>query len=287
LGALGRRFESCRPDQLEQGFPALAFLTANKASRKSHAKELSALIKKLDRAYRSGNAQVSDKQFDQLENRLKKIDPQNSYFQKKMKLLSLDNYCFSEWWAKSAKGETMIVQPKFDGCALGLRYQSGTLVAAFTRSGKDVTEAARTIANLPVELPEDGQAVSEDPVEIRGELYGPNLSRTKSQALAAGHLRKKVPTGHGLSFVAYEILGSTANEIDDIKRLESWFFEIPPTNRTADPKQVKRWHKEWMAGELFENIPTDGLVIKINSGNTKKRLGVNSVCPNWAIALKD
>ena len=22
--------------------------------------------------------------------------------------------------------------------------------------------------------------------------------------------------------------------------------------------QVKRWHKEWMAGELFENIPTDG-----------------------------
>ncbi len=180
----------------------------------------------------------------------------------------------------------MIVQPKFDGCALGLRYQSGTLVAAFTRSGKDVLEAARTIANLPVELPEDGQAVSEDPVEISGELYGPNLTRTKSQALAAGHLRKKVPTGHGLSFVAYEILGSTADEIEDIKRLESWFFEIPPTNRTADPMQVKRWHKEWMAGELFENIPTDGLVIKINSGNTKKRLGVNSVCPNWSIAMK-
>ena len=93
----------------------------NKSSRKIHAKELSALIKKLDRAYRSGNAQVSDKQFDQLENRLKEIDPQNSYFQKKMKLLSLDNYCFSEWWAKSARGETMVVQPKFDGCALGLR----------------------------------------------------------------------------------------------------------------------------------------------------------------------
>ena len=62
----------------------------------------------------------------------------------------------------------MIVQPKFDGCALGLRYHSGTLVAAFTRSGKDVTEAARTVCNLPVEFPEDGQAVSEDPVKIRG-----------------------------------------------------------------------------------------------------------------------
>ena len=63
-----------------------------------------------------------------------------------MKLLSLDNYCFSEWWAKSARGETMIVQPKFDGCALGLRYQSGTLVAAFTRRGKDVTRKIELFA---------------------------------------------------------------------------------------------------------------------------------------------
>ena len=214
------------------------------------------------------------------------IDPQNSYFLKKMNLLSLDNFCFSEWWAKSAKGETMIVQPKFDGCALGLRYQSGTLVAAFTRSGKDVTEAARTICNLPLELPEDGIAVSEDPVEIRGELYGPNLSRTKSQALAAGHLRKKNPTGAGLSFVAYEILGSTRDEIEDIKRLESWFFEIPPTNRTADPRQVKKWHKEWLAGELFENLPCDGIVVKVASGESKNRLSTNSKCPNWALAMK-
>ena len=101
----------------------------------------------------------------------------------------------------------MIVQPKFDGCATGLRYQSGTLVAAFTRSGKDVTEAARTICNLPLELPEYGQAVSEDPVKIRGEIYGPNLSRSISQPLTARHLRKKTPTGAGLSFIAYEIFG--------------------------------------------------------------------------------
>ena len=51
-----------------------------------------------------------------------------------MKLPNLDNYCFSEWWAKSAEGETMIVQTKFDGCGLGLRYQSGTLVTAFATS---------------------------------------------------------------------------------------------------------------------------------------------------------
>tara|TARA_Y100001968_G_C19383082_1_gene731362 strand:+ start:37 stop:639 length:603 start_codon:yes stop_codon:yes gene_type:complete len=184
-------------------------------------------------------------------------------------------------------GKTMVVQPKFDGCALVLIYQSGKLVSAFTRSGKDVNEAAKPIANISLELPEDDIAVSEDPIEIRGELYGPNFSRTKSQALASGHLRKKVPTGIGLSFVAYEILGSTKDEIEVIKRLESWFIEIPPTNRTANPREVKQWHKEWLAGELFANIPTDGLVVKVDVGVTKQRLDVNSKCPNWALAIKD
>jgi len=42
-----------------------------------------------------------------------------------------------------------------------------------------------------------------------------------------------------------------------------------------------------LAGELFENLPTDGIVIKINSGHTKKRLGANSKCPNWSLAMKD
>ena len=87
-------------------------------------------------------------------------------------------------------------------------------------------------------------------------------------------------------FVAYEILGSTQNEIDDIEKLESWFFEIPPTNRTANPRDVKQWHKEWLAGELFENLPCDGIVVKVASGAIKQRLGVNSVAPNWALAMK-
>ncbi len=253
-----------------------------------NTKDLAKKIQYFDDCYRRGEAKISDTEFDELVKQLKARNPNHPAINPEgMKLLSLDNYCFSEWWAEKARNETMIVQPKFDGCALGLRYQSGTLVAAFTRSGTDVTEAARTICNLPLELPEDGIAVSEDPVEIRGELYGPNLSRNKSQALAAGHLRKKNPTGAGLSFVAYEILGSTNDEIEDIKRLESWFFEIPPTNRTADPRQVKQWHKEWLAGELFENLPTDGIVVKVASAATKQKLGVNSKCPNWAIAMKD
>ena len=203
-----------------------------------------------------------------------------------MKLLGLDNYCFSEWWATKAKGETMIVQPKIDGCGLGLKYQSGRLVEAYTRSGEDVTEAARTIFNIPLDLPEDGPAVSEEPIEICGELYGIKLIGTKSKILASEHLKNRHSTGYGLGFVAYEILNSIENEIDDIKKLENWFFEIPPTTWTDDPKQIKRWHREWLAGKLYENLPTDGIVVKVNSTKTKQRLGVNLKTRNWSLALK-
>ena len=48
LGALGRRFESCRPDQSETGFPACLFLMGNNSVGKTWAKELSVLVEKLD-----------------------------------------------------------------------------------------------------------------------------------------------------------------------------------------------------------------------------------------------
>tara|TARA_B100000965_G_scaffold147940_1_gene123249 strand:- start:942 stop:1160 length:219 start_codon:yes stop_codon:yes gene_type:complete len=51
-------------------------------------------------------------------------------------------------------------------------------------------------------------------------------------------------------------------------------------NRTVDPKQDKLLHKKWLAGELFENLPIDVIVVKVNSGNTKNRIGANSQCPN-------
>ena len=83
---------------------------------------------------------------------------------KKMILQGIGNCCFIYLWADYAKGEQLIIQPKFNGCKIALLYQSGTLVAAFSRSGKDVLEAARHICNIPLELPEDGMAVSEEPV---------------------------------------------------------------------------------------------------------------------------
>ena len=83
-----------------------------------YAKEFSPLEKSLlvqtYRACADVRQEMSDKKFHQLENRLRDLDPQNSYFKQRMKFLSLNNFCFSKRLADRARNETMIVQPRFD-----------------------------------------------------------------------------------------------------------------------------------------------------------------------------
>ena len=54
-----------------------------------------------------------------------------------MRLLGLDKDCFSSWWARLPEGSTMVVQPKIDGCAIGLRYKYGQLVDAYSRDDSE------------------------------------------------------------------------------------------------------------------------------------------------------
>tara|TARA_Y100001968_G_C19235478_1_gene656664 strand:+ start:160 stop:384 length:225 start_codon:yes stop_codon:yes gene_type:complete len=55
------------------------------------------------------------------------------------------------------------------------------------------TQKETNIAIIPLALPEFGITVSEDLIEIRGELYGPNLSQTKTVHLLLCILVRKIP----------------------------------------------------------------------------------------------
>ena len=73
-----------------------------------------------------------------------------------------------------------VVEPKIDGMAVSLTYETGRLVSAVTRGsgieGDDITANARTLHALPKELKGAGSGGSKgasipDFVEIRGEIY--------------------------------------------------------------------------------------------------------------------
>ena len=198
-----------------------------------------------------------------------------------MRLLGLDKDCFASWCARLPEGSTMVVQPKIEGIAIGLRYKYGQLVDAYSRKGSEIIENIRTIKAIPLNI-DDSLKVE---VELEGILYSPSSNSKFLQAQLLSSSTTENASNTPLSFLAFRIFRSNSDELSDLTQLQNWGFEIPITLRTDDPSQVKRWHSQWIKKELFSNLPTNGIVAKCNSSSTKIRLGFSQFSPNWALAL--
>ena len=94
-----------------------------------------------DENYRAGNALISDKQFDQLENNLMRINPNSDYFSNKkaLPLPSLPKDRIEEFIEGLLPDTRLIIEPKIDGCAIALQYIDGELIKAMSRKGGDLT----------------------------------------------------------------------------------------------------------------------------------------------------
>ena len=198
-----------------------------------------------------------------------------------MRLLGLDKNCFSSWWAKLPEGSTMVVQPKIEGLAIGLRYKYGQLVDAFSRDENEIIENIRTINAIPLNI-DDTLKVE---VELEGVLYSQFCNSKFSFEKLLSNSTSEKSINSSLSFLAFQIFRSNRDELSDLTQLQNWGFEVPITLRTHDPRQVKIWHSQWLRNELFSNFPTNGIVAKCNSSLTKNILGVSQYSPNWALAL--
>jgi DNA ligase (NAD+) len=145
---------------------------------------------------------ISDAEFDQLWQRLVKLEGENpelrdphsptldvgggfathfEQFDHKEKMMSLDNV-FSDseldaWFdrvAKESSKNSWLCEVKVDGLAINLLYEKGRLTRALTRgngtTGEDVTVNIKTIKSIPQQL--KGNTIPEL-VEIRGEVFFP------------------------------------------------------------------------------------------------------------------
>ena len=98
-----------------------------------------------DDNYRNGNALISDKQFDQLEKNLLRINPNCDYFKRKKKLAlpSLEKDNIDEFLRGLLPDTRLLIEPKIDGCAVALQYRDGILEKAISRKGTDFTSNVR------------------------------------------------------------------------------------------------------------------------------------------------
>src|SRR4030095_16395309 len=92
-----------------------------------------------------------------------------------------------------------VVELKFDGLAINLRYEQGVLVQAATRGdgeiGEDVTQSIRTVQQIPLRLRGEPKSIPAV-VEVRGEVYMRRkdfeaLNERQREKIAAGQKNEK------------------------------------------------------------------------------------------------
>ncbi|OYX45621.1 MAG: DNA ligase (NAD(+)) LigA [Rhodobacterales bacterium 32-67-9] len=199
-------------------------------------------------------------------------------------------------------------EPKIDGLSLSMRYEAGRLVQAATRgdgeTGENVTENARTIADIPAML-----ADAPEVLEVRGEVYmshadfaALNLRQVEAggktfanpRNAAAGSLRQldaAITAARPLRFFAYawgelsEPLAPTQTVA--IARLASLGFVTNPLTRRCDgPAALLAAYREIEAMRATLGYDIDGVVYKVDDLALQHRLGFRSTTPRWAIAHK-
>ena len=129
-----------------------------------------------DHNYRRGNALISNQQYDKLEANLYRVNPKANYFIKKslLPLPSLPKNEIKEFLKGLLTDTRLIIEPKIDGCAIGLQYIKGELVKAISRKGGDVTNKIKEIPDVPSKIKITGL------LQVRGELYNPSEDKHPS-----------------------------------------------------------------------------------------------------------
>lgn len=207
-----------------------------------------------------------------------------------------------------------VAELKFDGLAINLRYEQGSLVLAATRGdgelGEDVTQNIRTIGQIPLKLPAGVPEV----LEVRGEVY---MRRDDFERLnerqrergeksfinprntAAGAVRQLDPAiaaQRPLSFFAYGLGEVTSpadggtqwtTHFDMLSTLKGWGFPVAAEVTLArGAAELVAYHQR--IAEQRDRLPfdIDGVVYKVNSLSLQRRLGFVTREPRWAVAHK-
>ena len=199
---------------------------------------------------------------------------------------------------------------KFDGLSISLHYREGKLYQAVTRGdgvqGDDVTQNIRTIQSIPLQLAQGTDYPDE--FEIRGEVLMPwaSFDRLNEQRAlaeeplfanprnaASGTLKSKdsrVVAQRGLDAYLYYLLGDDIpgdGHFQNLQAARSWGFKVSEHLKLADNLQeVFDFIDYWDTERRNLPVATDGIVLKVNSLQQQKSLGMTAKSPRWAIAYK-
>jgi DNA ligase (NAD+) len=290
-------------------------------------KKIEAQLRKASEAYyNTGEALMTDTQFDQLKNELATLDPNNPFLKEigapvakhlekvkhKIPMGSLSNCTrdgdkanpsFAEWHNKLGQ-PPVCVSHKLDGSSVELIYEKGKLVQAITRGdgeyGEDITRNARNFKGVPQKLP------TEFTGSVRGEallLLKDFEEHFQGQAnprnAANGTVRRSdgSKTEH-ITFIAFNCDGEHETYDQRLRWLEEaqftavWHLIIDEGTYPGTDKPITNTDKvleiQAQQANTRDSLPyeIDGLVIRVNNEEKFKSLGIRDNRPKGGIAFK-
>ena len=290
--------------------------------------------------------QITDQAYDRLFRRLQQLEQENpqlvsqdsptqrvgsapaSHFESvthEVAMLSLDNAFDDEEMLDFDRklrerleqdGElAYCAEPKLDGLAVSLLYESGELVRAATRgdgrSGENITANVRTIKSIPLSL--RGDAIPRR-IEVRGEVYMEvealaALNRAQLESggkvfanprnAAAGSLRlldSRITANRPLTFCSYGI-GQFEGQIEGVELKASQYQQMLylrdigfPISRQIEQldsvSECMEYHRHILSTRDQLAFDIDGVVFKLDDIAWQREAGFVSRAPRWAIAYK-
>lgn len=256
--------------------------------------ELVKTLLEAKRLYYLGQPIMSDDDFDQLEEKLKSIDPGNPYFDvigynipdkegyvdhhiPMFSMGKLDKNKNIESWYKSNRidiSTNIVLEPKIDGVSCELVYIDGILAYGLTRGdgrkGKLISFIGETDnPTIPKRINTMGI------VSIRGELYIPiKYSKTVFKDIplrnACAGLVNSGEKSEYIKFIAYKHISVDGKvkfktEVDMLYCLKGLKFNTIPFKIVHSPDEVRNHVNDYISHlrEKYE-YETDGVVLTIN-----------------------
>lgn len=205
-----------------------------------------------------------------------------------------------------------VCELKYDGVAIGIRYEQGVLTRALTRgdgeAGEEVTQNVKTIRSIPLKLKGDFPS----DFEIRGEVFMPlsqfeKLNKERDELgeqrfanprnTASGTLKmldSKIVASRNLDSYLYGLYGTDSSDtghFETVLHAAQWGFKTPlPEERfiakVSSVSEIMDFIDFW--DKKREDLPfeIDGIVIKVNDYQQQKALGFTAKSPRWAISFK-
>lgn len=274
------------------------------------------LILKHKALYYQGRPEISDLEFDKLEEELKKLDPENSALKivgsvssgsdkikHEKKMLSLEKtYILQDLLSWKGK-EEVISTMKLDGVSCSLVFEEGKLSLAKTRGdgsfGENITPKVMWISSIPTLIS------TKNKIEIRGELYCDeesffHLSRemvaigldkpTSQRNIVAGLMGRKenLELCRYIKFMAFDFISDEkiANEEEKFHKLKKYNFTIPDVGMHIDEESIEETIESARQFMSEGEYQIDGLVFTYNKLSLHEELGETSHHPRYKMAFK-